>query len=340
MKKAAVTCVVIAVILLAVAVRAQAQQSGKVPLVGYLSGAAARGQEFFMEGLGELGYVNGETFALIVRFSGRRPELLPKLAAELVNLKVSVIVATSEMAAQAAKDATSTIPIVVVAGTDLVKNGLVTSLARPGGNITGITFFDQELAGKQLELVKEAAPTVSRVGVFWNSENVTGGLIFKQLEAVAPALGVELYSMDMRWTKLTPGCRMVWLGTDCPDFDKALKAAIQSGVGAFMVVASTFHFPPLLTHILELLTKTRLLALYNREEWVSRGGMMFYGPSRKDMLRRAATYADKILKGEKPGDLPVERPTKFDFTVNLRAAKEIGLTIPPNVLVRATRVIQ
>ncbi|HXV83319.1 MAG TPA: ABC transporter substrate-binding protein [Candidatus Binatia bacterium] len=318
---------------------AQAQQGAKVPLVGYLSGTAARNQEFFIKGLRELGYVNGKNISLIARYTGR-PELLPKFAAELVNYKVNVIVATSEVAAQAAKEATSTIPIVVVAGGDLVRTGLVASIARPGENITGLTFFDQELAGKQLEILKEAVPTVSRVGVLWNSENATGLPIFKQIKATAPALGVELHSMDMRWSELSPGCRTVWLGPNCPDFDTAFKAAIQSRVGAFMVVASSFSFPPQSTEILELMAETSLPAMYNREDWVRRGGMMFYGASRNDMLRRAATYVDKILKGRKPADLPVERPAKFEFVVNLKTANQIGLTIPPNVLARADRVIR
>jgi len=146
--------------------------------------------------------------------------------------------------------------------------------------------------------------------------------------------------VDMRWSELSPGCRTIWLGANCPDFDTALKAAIQRRVGAFMIVASTFLFPPQSTEILELMAETKSPAIYNREDWMERGGMMFYGASRNDMLRRAATYVDKILKGAKPADLPVERPVKFEFVVNLKTANQIGITIPPNVLARATRVIK
>ncbi len=294
------------------------------------------------EGLAELGYVDGQNIAIMYRAAFNRPELLPKLAAELVNLKVDVIVSGNSTAARAAKKATATIPIVVVAGEDLVMTGLVASLARPGGNVTGFTTFDPELAGKRLELLKEAFPTVSRVGVLWNSDSATGMPIFRQIEAAAQALGVELHSMEMRVTKLSPGCsKQEWLGSSsCPDFDKAFQAAVERRVGALMVVASTFAFPPQQAHILELVTKTQLPAIYNRSSWVSTGGLMFYGPSRNDLLRRAATYVDKILKGAKAANLPVEQPTKFELIINLKTAKRIGVTIPPEVLFRADKVIK
>ncbi len=338
-KKIKILGFVLSSLFLAPCFPAQAQETEKVPLVGYLS-RASRNQESFIKGLRELGYVNGQSISLIVRNAFRRSELFPKLAAELVNHKVNVIVATSDIAARAAKEATSTIPIVVVAGEDLVDTGLVTSVARPGGNITGITIFDRELTGKQLELLKQAVPTASRVGVLWNSESSTGVPIFKQIEAVAPALGVELHSMDMRWSKLPPGCNRAWIGPECPHYDIALKTAIQGRVTAFIVVASTFLPMGPAMEILDLMAKTKSPAIYNREDWVSRGGMMFYGPSRDDMLRRAAIYVDKILKGANPADLPVERPTKFEFVVNLKTANQIGVTIPPNVLARANEVIR
>jgi putative ABC transport system substrate-binding protein len=290
------------------------------------------------EGLAELGYTEGQNIAIVYRGAARRPELLPKLAAELVNLKVDVIVSENSTAARAAKKATATIPIVVVAGEDLVKTGLVASLARPGGNVTGLTMSDPELAGKRLELLKEAFPTVSRVGVLWNSDSSTGMPIFRRIEAAAQALGVKLHSMEMRVTKLSPGCSRVWVGSSsCPDFDRAFQAAIERRVDALMVVASTFVFPPQQAHIFELVTKTELPAIYNR--W-SRGGLMFYGPSRNDLFRRAATYVDKILKGAKAANLPVEQPTKFELIINLKTARLIGVTIPPEVLFRADKVFK
>ncbi len=327
--------------LLAAPLPTEAQQTGKVPLIGYVA-PFGRGLRFLKEGLAELGYTEGQNIAIVHRSElwGFRPELLPKLAAELVNLKVDVIVAQNVSGALAAKKATATIPIVVVAGEDLVRTGLVASLARPGGNVTGITMSDPELAGKRLELLKEAFPTVSRVGVLWNSDSTTGMPIFRQIEAAAQALGVELHSMKMRVTKLSPGCSRVWVGSSCPDFDKAFQAAIERRVDALMVVASTFGFPPQQAHIFELVTKTQLPAIYNRSSLVWRGGLMFYGPSRNDLLRRAATYVDKILKGAKAANLPVEQPTKFELIINLKTAKLIGVTIPPEVLFRADKVIK
>ncbi len=319
----------------------EAQQAGKVPLIGYLSAAGASGLRFLEEGLVELGYTEGQNIAIVLRMAGHRPQLLPKLAAELVNLKVDVIVSGTSTAARAAKKATATIPIVVVAGEDLVKTGLVASLARPGGNVTGFTMSDPELAGKRLELLKEAFPTVSRVGVLWNSDSATGMPIFRRIEAAAQALGVELHSMEMRVTKLSPGCSRVWVDSfSCPDFDKAFQAAIERRVVALMVVASTFVFPPQQAHILELVAKTQLPAIYNRSSWGRTAGLMFYGPSRNDLLRRAATYVDKILKGAKAANLPVEQPTKFELIINLKTAKALGLTIPPEMLFRADKVIK
>jgi putative ABC transport system substrate-binding protein len=318
----------------------EAQKAGKVYRIGYLSAAAGRGLRFLEEGLAELGYTEGQNITIVYRSAARRPELLLKLAAELVNLKVDVIVSENSTAARAAQKATATIPIVVVAGEDLVKTGLVASLARPGGNITGITMSDPELAGKRLELLKEAFPSVSRVGVLWNSDSATGMPIFRKIEAAAQTLGVELHSMEMRVTKLSPGCSGVWVGSSCPDFDKAFQDAIERRVDALMVVASTFDFPPLQAHILELVTKTDLPAIYNRSILVWRGGLMSYGPSRNDLLRRAATYVDKILKGAKVANLPVEQPTKFELIINLQRAKLIGVTIPPEMLFRADKVIK
>ncbi len=291
------------------------------------------------EGLAELGYTEGQNIAIVDRHGGHRIERLTKVMPELVDFEVDVIVVETSTAARIAKKVTATIPIVVVAGADLVRTGLVASLARPGGNVTGFTTFDPELAGKRLELLKEAFPTVSRVGVLWNSDSATGMPIFRQIEAAAQRLGVELHSMEMRVTKLSPGCSKPYIGSSCTDFDRAFQAAIERRVVAFMVVGSTFSLPKR-WHILELVTKTQLPAIYDRNSGVWRGGLMFYGPSRNDLLRRAATYVDKILKGANPANLPVEQPKKFELIINLKTAKQIGVTIPPSILFRADKVIK
>ncbi len=305
---------------------AEMQQVGKVPLIGFLSAGPGAARTPLKEGLRELGYVEGQNFNIVNRGTYGKTERYPKFVTELIRFEVDVIVAANVTAALAAKKATNTIPIVVVTGADLVRSGLVDSLARPGGNVTGFSMLASDLGAKQLELLKEAFPSISRVGVLWNSPS--GMLILKQNETVAQGLGVELHSMEMRQ------------GTN-PELDRVFETAIKRHVDAFMAVGAGVFSRPQIRRIVEHVAQTRLPAMYSRDGWVRRvGGLMSYGPDRTDLFRRAATYVDKILQGVKPADLPVERPTKFNLVINLKTANQLGITIPPNILYRATKVIK
>ena len=300
---------------------AEAQQRVKVRLVGYLSN---RGDiRSLKQGLRELGYVYGQNIAIVHLESYGNRERYPELVEELVNLNVDVIVADGSPAAYAAKQATTTIPIVFVTGTNPQWQELVASLAHPGGNLTGLTLFSIKLGGKRLELLKEAVPSVSRVGILREAGRAVSR--YRQIVTAAEALGMEHYLMEVEPTNL--------------DFDGAFETAMKRRVDSFVVMSST-----LLRHhrarILELVAKTKLPAIYEGPTWVRRGGLMFYGSNRSDSLRRAATYVDRILKGAKPGDLPVQGPTKFELVINLKTAKQIGVTISPAVLLQATKVIK
>jgi putative tryptophan/tyrosine transport system substrate-binding protein len=327
MKKGGVLSILFLVVLLAVAVIAQAQQPTKIPRIGYLTNAflsalEAR-TEAFRQGLRELGYVEGKNIVIEYRSAEGKPDRLPALAAELVRLKVDVIVTTGASVTRAAKEATVTIPIVMTNDNDPVGNRFVASLARPGGNITGLVTLSPELSGKRLELLKETVPRLSRVAVFGSSTTPGNAQVLKETELAAGALGVKL-----QYLVLGP-----------KDIETAFRAASKKRAEAVLLLGS-----PVLnsqrTKLAELAVKSRLPAIYNFLEFVEAGGLMTYGVSRNDLARRAATYVDKILKGAKPADLPVEQPTKLEFVINLKAAKQIGLTIPPNVLVRADRVIK
>src|SRR6266436_8706327 len=303
---------------------AEAQQLKKIPRVGFLAGASGEANlRGLRQGLRELGYVEGKNITIEYRFSEGEFDRFPALAAELVRLKVDVIVTQGTPAATAAKNATSTIPIIMSGGTDPVATGLVQSLARPGGNITGVTIMNEELAGKRLELLKETNPKVSRLGVLWNSANPGAAVVFKQTQSSAQELRLSLQSLDVQTVN---------------DLQGAFDAATRSGVNGLVLLAAA----PIASHlklVADLAVKNRLPSIYDRSEFVDAGGLMSYGPNVPNMSRRAATYVDKVLKGANPGDLPVERPTKFEFVINLKAAKQIGLTIPSNVLVRADKVI-
>jgi putative ABC transport system substrate-binding protein len=277
------------------------------------------------ESLRELGYVDGKNITIVPRTAKRKFERLPKLAAELVDLKVDVIVAAQGRAGQAAKKVTSTTPIIVLTGSDLVEAGLVASLARPGGNVTGFSMFTVELGKKLLVLLKEAFPNVLRVGVLWHPENPTGKPTVRQIETMAPALGVKVHSMEV------PG------NTPHPNFDGAFQAAIHQHVDAFIVVAVSSSFRK---RVLKHVAKTQLPAIYYRDSWTRRGGLMFYGPRRRELFRLAAGYVDRILKGAKPGDLPVQRATQFYLVINLKTAKKLGLTFSPEFLARADKIIR
>ncbi len=314
--------------LFAVCSSAEAQQPTKIPRIGYLSGASVSSQlprtEAFRQGLRELGYVERKNIAIEWRFGEGKDDQAPALAAELVLLKVNVIVTGGSGATRAAKAATSTIPIVITQDNDPVGNGFVASLARPGGNITGLTTLALELSGKRLEILREVVSKLSRVAVFGTSTNPGNAQALKETELAAGAFGVQLQYLDV----LNP-----------KDIETAFRAASEGRAGAVHLLSGpVFNFRR--TQITDLAVKSRLPAIYPSREFVEDGGLMSYGTSYADLFRRAATYVDKILKGAKPADLPVEQPKKFEFIINLKAAKQIGLTIPPNVLARADKVIK
>jgi putative tryptophan/tyrosine transport system substrate-binding protein len=328
MKKAAVPTILVAVILLALCESAEAQQPGKVPRIGFLiassPSAIAPRMDAFREGLRELGYVEGKNIVIEPRYANGKSDHLPALAAELVGLKVDVIVSSGPTATRPAKGATSTIPIVMTFDDDPVGSGFVASLARPGGNITGLSTLSPELSGKQLELLKEIVPKLSRVTVIGTSARQGTAQALKEMELAAGALKVKLQFLDVQNPK---------------DIELAFRAASKGRADALLVLQSPV-FNSHRAEIAELAIKHRLPATYPRREFVEDGGLMSYGVNFLDLDRRAAAYVDKILKGTKPADLPVEQPKKFDFIINLKAAKQIGLTIPPNVLARADKVIK
>jgi len=328
MNKAGLLSILLAVALVAVAVIAEAQQSAKVPRIGYLSNTSASAgsarYEAFRQGLRELGYVAGRNVVIEHRSTEGKSDRLPALVAELVRLKVDVIVAAGTLGTRTAKEATTTIPIVMTNEGDPVGSGFVASLARPGGNLTGLSTLGPELGGKRLELLKEVVPKLSRVAVLGTSTIPSHARWLKTHESTAGALGVKLQFLDV---------------LDPKDIETAFRGASKGRADGLFVLAG----PVLNTHrsqVLDLAVESRLPAMYNFPEFVEAGGLMTYGVSLTDLHRRAATYVDKILKGRKPADLPVEQPIKFDLIINLRTAKQIGLTIPPNVLVRADKVIK
>jgi putative ABC transport system substrate-binding protein len=316
--------------LFATSFAAEAQQAAKVARIGWLAANLAASPhlpEAFRQGLRDLGYVEGRNVVIEYRDAEGKPERLPALAAELVALKVDVIVAGGTPQALAAKQATRTIPILFPVATDPITDGLVTSLARPGGNVTGLSFLAPELVGKRLELLKQAVPGVSRVAVLWQP----GGLgertekdMLKGAEVAARALGVRLQFVEARGPA---------------DFDRAFSEMTRARADALTVLSSSMLFNER-RRLVDLAVKNRLPAVYPYREAVDAGGLMAYGANVADLWRRAATYVDRILKGTKPGDLPVEQPTKFELVINLKTAKALGLTIPPSLLGRADEVIQ
>ena len=315
-------------ILLTIGTFAQAQQPAKIPRIGYLGGNFPSSNpdriEAFRQGLRELGYVEEKNIVIEWRHHEGKLDRLPALAAELVRLKVDIVTTVGPPATRAGKGATATIPIVMTQDPDPVGNGFVASLARPGGNITGLSRLSPEISGKQLELLKETIPKLSRVAVLWVSTIPGQALSLREIGLAAGPLSVQLQSLDVLGPK---------------DIETAFRAASNQRAEAFMVFAGgilTAQIP----RILEYVVKNRLPAIYSTPQYVEAGGLMFYGVNVADLDRRAATYVDKILKGAKPADLPVEQPKKFELIINLKAAKQIGLTIPPNVLARADRVIK
>ena len=310
---------------------AEAQHAAKVPRIGYLSlnlAANTRSREAFLEGLRDLGYVQGRNVVIEYRSAEGQLERLPVLAAELVALKVNVIVAAGgTLVALAATHATKTVPIVFIGAGDPVTSGLVATLARPGGNVTGPSALSPELVGKWLELLTQTIPGVSRVALLWQPGAVgerTERDMLNGAEVAARALRVQLQVVEARGPS---------------DIDKAFSDIIKAHAGA-LTVPSTPMFASERGRLVDLAAKNRLPTLFTFEEYVDAGGLMSYGPNLADLFRRTATYVDRILKGTKPGDLPVEQPTKFELVVNLKTARALGLTIPPSVLRRADRVIE
>jgi len=304
----------------------QAQQPTNVPRIGYFSASTRSNQtapiEAFLQGLRELGYVEGKNIAIEWRWAESKFDRLPDLAAELLRLKVDIIVSAGPSATRAAKKATTTIPIVMTNESDPVGTGFVASLARPGGNITGLSTLAPELDGKRLELLKETVFKLSRVAVIGRSAEPGYAQLTKDLDLAAAVLKVKVQHLDL---------------PDPKEPETAFRAASKGRADAVLLVGSPGFNRK---QFVDLAVKSRLPAMYYQPEYVEDGGLMCYGVNRNDLYRRAATYVDKILKGRKPTDLPVEQPIKFEFIINLRAAKQIGLTIPPNVLVRADRVIK
>jgi putative tryptophan/tyrosine transport system substrate-binding protein len=326
--KKKITVLTLCAILFAFCFSVEAQQTGKVPRIGILVSAspsiASRRIQAFQQGLRELGYVEGKNIIIEYRYAEGKLEPLADLADELVRLKLDVIVTDTSMAIQAAKNATKTIPVVFTTANDPVGDHQVESLARPGGNLTGFSILALDLNGKRLELLKEAYPKIDRVAFLTRLGTATGEQRFKEAEADAKRLGLRLQLLGAK-------------GAD--DLDSAFDAAKRSGVQAVLAHPSTFVATNR-ARIIELAAKQRLPAIFGGAEAAEAGGLMSYGPDIVDNYRRAAAYVDKILKGTKPADLPVQQPMKFEFVINLKTAKQIGFTIPPNVLARADKVIR
>jgi putative ABC transport system substrate-binding protein len=316
--------------LLALPFAALAQQSSKIPRIGYVSGAGDPNTpspfaEAFRQGLRDLGYTEGKNILLEYRWAEGNLDRFPGLVADLVQRKVDVLFVTNLPAIRAAKQATKTIPIVMIIAVDPVANGIVDSLAHPGGNITGLSTLLRELSGKRLELLKEAVPRASRVGILWDANAPGPTIAYKEYEAVAHALKIPLQSLEVRGPN--------------PDLQGAFQTAIKRRASALITISN----PVLVRYkkqIADLAIKNRLPLMCERSEWVEAGGLMSYATNDFDQYRRAAVYVDKILKGRTPADLPVEQPMKFELVINLKTANQIGLTIPQWTLMKADRVIR
>jgi putative ABC transport system substrate-binding protein len=323
-----ITVLTLCAVLYALCASVEAQQPKKTPQIGVLLGGSAASDsariDALRHGLRELGYVEGKNIVIEYAYADGKPNRLTELATKLVHLKVEVIVTAGPSATRAAKQATTTIPIVMAQDSDPVASGLVASLARPGGSITGLSRLSPELSGKQLELLKETVPTLSQLAVFENSTQPGNRQSLNEVELAAGALGVQLQTLNISGPN---------------DIQTSFRAASRGRANGLLVLSSPVLFARRI-EVVELAAKNRLPATYFALEFAEDGGLMSYGPSITDLFRRAAIYVDKILKGARPGELPVEQPTKFELIINLTAAKKIGLTIPPNVLARADKVIK
>ena len=320
-----VFCLALSALLFALCFSAEAQQAKKVPQIGYLRFIEnPLLDEAFRKGLRELGYVEGQNIHVEYRYAGGSLERVAELAAELVGLKVDVIVAGSTQSIDAARRATKTIPIVFPVTFDPVASGFVVSLARPGGNLTGLSTVNPDVAAKRVELLKEIMPRISRVAVLRNPTNSGSQFVLKETEAGAKQLGIRLQTLEAR-------------GAD--DLEGAFRAATKEQAGALIVVVDVL-FSTQRKRIGDLGIKYRLPGIFDASQFAEAGGLMSYGTDLSDLFRRSATYVDKILKGAKPAELPVEQPTKFELAINLKTAKQIGLTIPGSVLAQADKVIK
>lgn len=304
----------------------EAQQAKKLPRIGYLGPTSANPtKEVFRQALRDLGHVEGENIHIDYRYIEGQQDKVPNLIAELLELKVDILFVSTLTSLRAAKEATKSIPIVMATTNDPVATGIVDSLARPGGNITGVTRLTRDLSGKRLEVLKEAVPKLARVGVVWDAKGPGPTIAFKEYEAAAHLLKIKIHSLELRALNL--------------DFERAFYAAAKERTSAIIAIRSGVTISNM-TRITDLAVKNRLPSLYETSDFVEAGGLMSYSADETESYRRVAVYVDKILKGVKPADLPVEQPMKFEFVVNLKTAKQIGLRIPPNVLARADRVIR
>jgi len=329
--KRKIFCIALCALLLALTFTAEAQQPGKVPRIGFVSARANptpatpdSSADALRQGLQNLGYIEGKNLVVEYRYFEGKVDRIPSLVAELLQLKLDVLVSVNTLAIRAFKQATKTIPIVMVINDDPVTTGIVDSLARPGGNVTGLTRFTRELSGKRLELLKEAVPKISRVGVL-DDASTDIGASFQDFEPAARALNIQLQSLEVRAPK--------------PDLDGAFQAAAKGRVNALITVRTALLIN-YRKQIADLAIKNRLPSIQEGNDFVEAGGLMSYSASDTEVFRRAAYYVDRILKGAKPADLPVEQPTKFELVINLKTAKQIGLIIPQSLLYRADKVIK
>ena len=319
-------------VLFALCVSVQAQQTRKVPRIGYVRFDVERTSsgtnvEAFRDGLRDLGYVEGTNIVIEYRSADGKPDRIPSLVAELVKLKVDVLISGDDPTIRVAKQANKTIPIVMLINQDPVATGLVDSLARPGGNITGISRLTYELGGKRLELLKEVVPGMDRFGVLWDGSSEGSKISFKEYQAAALALKLQLQSLEVRGPN--------------PDLDGSFQSVVKGRVSALVTIGAgggllNRYREQIVNHAI----KHKLPSMYESSLWIPPGGLISYSSNDAESYRRAAQMVDKILKGTKPADIPVEQPTKFEFVINLKTAKQIGLTIPPNVLARADKVIR
>jgi putative ABC transport system substrate-binding protein len=330
MNKAGWSSILVATLVLVFGVTAEAQQPTKIPRIGYISGTGNQTNqgpyvEALRQGLRELGYIEGKNFTIEYRGAEGKPDRQPSLAAELIESQVNVLIVATLPAILAAKQATKTTPIIMVASVEPVASKLVDSLARPGGNLTGISTLAQDLSGKRLELLMEVVPRLSRVAVLRDVDSQTATLQFKEYEAAARVLKMELHSIDVRGPN--------------PDLENALLAATKGRNDALITITNANLFLQQ-KRLADLAIRNKLPSMFQGSTWVDSGGLMSYSTDEIGAFRRAAAYVDKILKGTKPADLPVEQMTKFEFVINLKTAKQIGLNIPQTVLFRADRVIK